>query len=198
MSRTKNIDAEQAIPAAMALFWKHGYHTLGTRQIEEETGITRFTLQTFYGGKFSLFLSTLDAYLDAFEMHAAPTMTDGNLDTIAAWFETRAEPAMFERIACYGCLMLNSTVEFLAENDEVNQRAERFYTMVRDGFRNALTAVKNENYLDADFNIDEMSEVLLGATIGVNIVIRSAASNAAGKNMGRSVASLVRGWEAHR
>lgn len=197
MSRAKKIDRAQAIPAAMALFWKHGYHTLGTRQIEDETGITRFTLQTSYGGKFSLFLSALDAYLDTFEAHAAPAMTDGSLEEIAAWFEARSAPVEFEDVASYGCLMLNSTVEFLAENDEVNQRADRFYAMVRGGFHAALTAVKEKNNVDSEFNVIEMAEVLLGAAIGLNIVIRSAASNSAGNNMARSVAALVRGWQRH-
>lgn len=194
MSRLKKIDPEAAVQAAMALFWKHGYNGLGTRQLEEETGITRFTLQTSYGGKKALFLSALDAYLIAFEIHVSPSMTDGSIEAIAAWFERRIEPVMMADITCYGCLLLNSTVEFAAQDEDVNQRAERFFNMLRGGFRKALSAAKHQGNLPAEFDVDAMAEVLLGGAVGLNIVIRSAASNSAGKSMGLSFATLVRSW----
>ena len=190
----KKIDPEAAVQAAMALFWQHGYNDLGTRQLEEETGITRFTLQTSYGGKKSLFLKALDTYLDAFEFLLCPNMTDGNLETIAIWFETRVNPVMLADVACYGCLLLNSTVEFAAEDQDVNLRAERFFNMVKGGFGNALNATKQKGNLSPDLEVDAMAEVLLSGAIGINIVIRSAASNAAGKNMATSIANMVRSW----
>ena len=194
MSRLKKIDPEAAVQAAMALFWKHGYNGLGTRQLEEETGITRFTLQTSYGGKKSLFLNSLDTYLDTFETHASPNMTDGSLETIAVWFETRVEPVMLADVACYGCLLLNSTVEFAAQDEDINLRAERFFNMVRGGFNKALSAAKQKGNLPSEFDVEAMAEVLLSGAIGLNIVIRSAASNSAGKSMANSVANMVRSW----
>lgn len=194
MSRSRKVEPEAAIQAAMALFWKHGYHDLGTRQIEEETGITRFTLQTTYGGKMPLFLKALDKYLDTFEIYSAPTMTDGSLDAIAAWFETRRDPVMLPEVTCYGCLLLNSTVEFAGEDEEVNQRAGRFYDMVRSGFQRALVEVKETGGIRADFDVDEMAEVLLSAAIGLNIVIRASGKNAAGEDMANAIAALVRSW----
>ncbi len=195
MSRLKKIDPKAAVQAAMAMFWKHGYNGLGTRQLEEETGITRFTLQTSYGGKKSLFLSALDTYLDAFEIHLCPNMADGNLEPIAAWFETRVEPVMLADVACYGCLLLNSTVEFASEDKDINLRAERFFEMVRGGFKRALSAAKQQGNLSTEFDAEAMAEVLLSGAIGLNIVIRSAASNSAGKNMANSIASMVRSWQ---
>ena len=195
MSRLKKIDPEAAVQAAMVLFWQYGYKGLGTRQLEEETGITRFTLQTSYGGKKSLFLKALDYYLDQFEAHISPNMTDGSLDSIASWFEIRAEPVMLANVTCYGCLLLNSTVEFAAEDEDVNLRAERFFNTMRSGFHAALNAAKDKGNLPPDFDISGMAEVLLSGAIGLNIVIRAAASNSAGKDMANSIASLVRSWE---
>jgi TetR/AcrR family transcriptional repressor of nem operon len=194
MSRLKKINPEEAVQAAMGLFWKHGYNNLGTRQLEEETGITRFSLQTSYGGKWSLFLSALDSYLDIFEMHGRPEMSDGSLDTIAEWFEARAQPVMMAEASCYGCFLLNSTVEFGSVDEEVNLRKERFFTMVREGFRKALNAVKQNGNVAADFDENAMAEILLSVAIGLNIVIRSAADNAAGGYMARSIAQMIRGW----
>lgn len=195
MPRAKKIDPEAAVQAAMALFWKHGYGGLGTRQLEEETGITRFTLQTSYGGKLPLFLSALDAYLDMFETHALPDATDGKLDSLAVWFENRAKPEMLADIACYGCLMLNSSVEFAAQNQQVSQRAARYFNMLHKGFYEVLTAVKKASGVASNFDANAMADVLMGATLGLNIVIRSAECNSAGTNMAESIATLVRSWQ---
>lgn len=195
MSRSKKVDTKTAIESAMALFWKQGYNNLGTRQIEEETGITRFTLQTSYGGKKPLFLMSLDAYLDTFELYAAPNMADGNLDTIADWFNDRAKPKMFAEVTCYGCLLLNSTVEFAAQDADVNLRADRFFKIVRSGFHAALSAVKQKGGVSSDFEVAEMAEVLLSAAIGLNIMIRSAGVNAAGKDMAQSIGKMIMNWQ---
>lgn len=194
LSREKKIAPENAIQAALNLFWLHGYNQLGTRQLEQETGITRFTLQTSYGGKMALFLTALDAYLDMFETHAAPNMTDGKLESLAEWFEMRPNPPIFAEISCQGCFLLNTAVEFSATDEQVNLRIERFYTMMRNGMHNALKAVKDQNNLSNELGIDVLVETLLGAAIGLNIVIRAAGDNAAGQTMADSLGKLIRSW----
>ncbi|MBL4757074.1 MAG: hypothetical protein JKY32_05380 [Rhizobiales bacterium] len=97
-------------------------------------------------------------------------------------------------VTCYGCLLLYSTVEFAAQDQDVNQRAERFFTMVRSGFHAALSAAKQKGTVPPDFDVPAMAETLFGAAIGLNIVIRSAAANSAGLNMALSIGKMVRGW----
>jgi len=194
MARARKIDPEMAVPAAMALFWQHGYGGLGTRQLEEETGITRFSLQTSYGGKMALFLKALDGYLVAFTAHGVPDMRDGELDTIAKWFDARTAPVMFPEVACFGCLMLNSIIEFSGNNADVNTRAERFYDMVRGGFCGALTAAQQKGNLPSDFDVTAHAEICLGVAISQNVIIRSAADNKAGARMAAGMGAVVRGW----
>lgn len=194
MSRAKKIAPENATQAALALFWKYGYNQLGTRQLEQETGITRFTLQTSYGGKMAFFLSALDTYLDMFEIHASPNMTDGKLETLATWFEMRPNPSIFADISNNGCFLLNTAVEFSATDDRVNQRIDRFYHIVRNGFSNALTEIKNQHKVKKDFDINAMAETLLSATIGLNIMIRAAGDNSAGQVTANAIGKLVTSW----
>lgn len=196
MARLKKVEPEIAVFSAMALFWKQGFHNTSTRQIEDETGITRFSLQTTYGGKMALFLKALDHYLDMFELQFSPKMTDGALEPIAAWFETLAAPEMNAELASFGCLLLNTTVEFSSEDQAVNERAARFYAMVGDGFLNALKAVKAAGNLPANFDCEAHAQTLLAAAIGLNITIRAAVDNEAGKVMAKSTADLVRSWGA--
>ena len=194
MARSRKVEPEAALQAAMTAFWQHGYCSLGTRQIEEETGITRFTLQTAYGGKMPLFLKTLDTYLDLFEDFTKLDPVQGNLEVLATWFEVRVDPTIMPEPSCYGCLMLNTIIEFSAQNDEINQRVERYFTMLRNGFRAVLQAAKNNGTLPVDFDVSGKVEVLIGIALSLNIIIRAANDNLAGQHMATSTARMIREW----
>ena len=180
--------------AAMAMFWKHGYCNLGTRQLEEETGITRFTLQTTYGGKMALYLDTLDAYLNQFEASDLIQNMGTDLDSIATFFETRSDPSKKPDISGYGCLVLNSIIEFASTNDAVNQRITRYLAMLRNGFRAGLAQSLGSDTAAAKQNVDQKAEALLGAVLGLNVIIRAALDTAAGQGMAKSIAAMVREW----
>lgn len=195
MARLRNTEPEVAVQAAQALFWEHGYAGLGTRQIEEETGLTRFTLQTSYGGKKQLFLQAVDAYLDNIESHFLPDASNGSLQELATWFETRADPAFMPGIGCHGCLMLNSVIEFHGEDSDINQRAERFFSMVRGRFRSLLEAAKSNGVLSSNLDTGAMAEILLGISLSMNVVIRAAGNNSAGQALATATANMIREWE---
>ncbi len=194
MSRSRKVEPAAAVNAAMELFWTHGFCELGTRQIEQETGITRFTLQTSYGGKMQLFLAALDAYLDIFEQSEMLHTASGGLEGVAVFFEIRGDAAAMPDIACQGCLMLNSMSEFAHREAEVNLRTERYLSLLRRGIQTGLERAKEDGDLSAEFDTKGMAEVLLGAALGLNAVIRASEGDAAGKTMATSIAAMVRGW----
>jgi TetR/AcrR family transcriptional regulator, transcriptional repressor for nem operon len=194
LSRSRKIEPEAAIQAAQSLFWKHGYCGLGTRQIEEETGLTRFTLQTSYGGKKSLFLQTLDSYLDHFETGFLPRVRSHDLEPLASWFEACANPALMREVGCYGCLMLNSTIEFQGQDADINLRTDRYFKSLRKSFRAALLNARKHGVLSKDVDVSANVEILLGLALGLNVVIRAAANNAAGRQLAASTANMIRKW----
>lgn len=180
--------------AAMELFWTHGFCDLGTRQIEQETGITRFTLQTSYGGKMQLFLTALDAYLDMFEGSELLQGASQGLEGIAVFFETRGDAEAMPEIACQGCFMLNSMTEFANRDAAINQRTVRYLNLLRQGLRTGLERAKGDGDIAANFDAEGMTEVLLGAALGLNAVIRASEDGDAGQMMATSTARMVRGW----
>ena len=104
---------------------------MGTRQLETETGITRFSLQTTVGGKEKLFLAALGQYLDISEQLIAPRMTDGSLDTIAHWFEARPRGEGLPAVSCNGCMMIAAMAEFQGDSAAGTAIANSTATMVR-------------------------------------------------------------------
>jgi len=108
MARHKKVSDQDALLAAINLFWQNGYHNVGTREIEAQTGITRFTLQTSYGGKKALFLKALDTYLDLTDRHLLAPLATADLKTLARWFDSPTIPQEFEGSVQSGCFMVNT------------------------------------------------------------------------------------------
>ena len=194
MSRSRKVEPEAAVNAAMALFWTHGFAGLGTRQIEEETGITRFTLQTTYGGKMKLYQTALDAYLDSFENSDLMNNVEGDLESIATFFEMRGNSNAMPNIASQGCFMLNSMIEFSSSDPEINLRADRYFRMLRQWFGSALERSRENGSLHLDLHIREMTEILLSTALGLNTIIRAKGNHGAGEKMAVSIARMVRTW----
>ena len=195
MPRLPKINAEQAVSAAQGLFWKYGYQGLGTRKLEDETGITRFSLQTNHGGKKTLFLKTLDAYCEYFETEFLPKTGDDPLENLAAWFEARANPELAPESGRYGCLMLNCAVEFQGQDEEVNLRTTRFTQVFQNSFRLILKSAIESQSLAKHFDVESNVRILHGLALSLNVVIRAAENNAAGIPLAKATAKMIRAWK---
>lgn len=196
MPRPSKSDPDQALIDATILFWKEGFHTVGTRQIETETGVTRFTLQTKYGGKKPYFLKTLDYYLDNFESILAPRMVDGKLDTLAQWFEHPSIPPQFAKTYGHGCLMVNSIIEFADADTDVNERANRFLSLLKGGFLAALQAIDAAGNVGDNFDPESKTELLLGCAIGMNVEMKIGSPLSNPMALAQATAGMIRGWAA--
>ena len=193
MARSRKSDPEHALQAAISMFWKSGYAAVGTRQIEDEAGITRFTLQTSYGGKMALFLMAVDRYLDMFETVAPPVEPD-TLDALADWFTFFLAPPVMPECMAYGCFLLNTLIEFGGASSEVNQRASRYYRLLGGRFELALEHLKRLGQLPGDFDVRQGAQLLQSSTIGMNVLIRAANSSEAGRPSIDACRSMIHGW----
>ncbi len=185
---------EQAVQAVMGLFWRDGYKGMSTRSIETDAGITRFTLQSTYGGKKALFLQALDQYQDVFEQFAAPPKDVVALDDLIAWFEDRVNPKMFAEQACFGCLMMNSMVEFGGRDADVNARTQRFFTFVRGRFLAALTSLDQRGVFADGFDAEAGADVLMTMVVGINVSVRAAGKNSAAAVPVAAAIGVLRSW----
>lgn len=60
--RPRGFDPEQALRAAMAVFWKHGYEGASMAQLTEATGLAKPSLYAAFGDKESLYGKVVASY----------------------------------------------------------------------------------------------------------------------------------------
>ena len=195
MARRRNVDHDTVVAAAVDLFWDRGYRGANTRAIEEKTGLTRFTLQTTYGGKERFFLDTLDAYLDNAEANHFPDPETFDLDALANWFEQIANEDRMPQINQSGCLAFNSISEFARGDVEINKRVERYMTGFEDRVYQILQKAVDGREAHKGVKPAEMARVLVDLLLGLHVVIKARSNNALPQVHAKSAADLIRSWK---
>ncbi|WP_458127800.1 TetR/AcrR family transcriptional regulator [Pseudomonas sp. Z2-11] len=64
MGRRREFDVNQALDAALAVFWRKGYEGASYTDLTQATGVERPALYSAFGNKETLFLRALERYYD--------------------------------------------------------------------------------------------------------------------------------------
>ncbi len=196
MARARKIAHQAALDAAQNLFWQNGYTGVSTRQIEEKTGLTRFTLQTSYGGKKALFLDTLDNYLENSFTNFLPCPSSDVLTALAGWFENFTAPEYLPAPTDQGCLILNTITEFERGDPEPDQRIESYFIALRCCFDATLKKGIELGEVDPKLDVAAKTELLVATALGINTMIRASTDPTTSRLMSASIAEMIREWRA--
>nr|WP_321249679.1 TetR/AcrR family transcriptional regulator C-terminal ligand-binding domain-containing protein [uncultured Ruegeria sp.] len=195
MARKRKTDHDSAVAGALDLFWRRGYHGASTRELEQETGLTRFTLQTTYGGKEKFFLKTLDTYLDNAEARHFPDPDTYSLDDLAGWFRGIASTERMPKIEDAGCLAFNSISSFDRSDPEVNARIERYLTALEGRFAAILSRAKDDGAIRSEADPDEAARVLIGLLLGLHTIMKARTSDQFPRSYAEAAVGLIEGWK---
>lgn len=172
MARKKGYDPDQAIEAAMLAFWQKGYGALGVRQIETETSINRFALQTEFGGKKGLFLAALERYLSLSDETSLKPLAAGGIEAIKEFFITLVEGHDNDP-RNLGCLMVNTVIENAdLQMEDVQKITTQHYDNMRNMFLAALQQARSDGKLDKDFDCEHAARYLLTFAMGTEVFVR--------------------------
>lgn len=169
MPRTKAFDEEEAVAAAMRLFWRNGYAATTPQQLVDELGIGRGSLYNAFGSKRGLFERALRHYyehetkrlievLEGLEPPKERLSAALSLVIVAAADDHR------------GCLVANTAVE-LAGDEEITALVRRIFDRQESAFR----AVVEEGCRAGVFTQDPAAAAaLLLATInGIRVLAKA-------------------------
>ncbi len=196
MARKRKTDHDSAVAGALDLFWRRGYHGASTRELEHETGLTRFTLQTTYGGKEKFFLKTLDTYLDNAEARHFPDPDTCSLEDLGNWFRSIASADRMPKIEDVGCLAFNSISSFDRTDPEVNARIERYLTSLEGRFATILSRARSQSELRTDVDPNEGAKLLIGLLLGLHTIMKARTSDQFPQSYADAAVGLIKGWKS--
>jgi len=169
VARTKTFDEEEAVAAAMRLFWRNGYAATTPQQLVDELGIGRGSLYNAFGSKRGLFERALRHYYDHETQRLIETLEglDPPKERLTAALSLVVAAAKEDH---RGCLVANTAVE-LAGDAEIAALVRRIFDRQESAFR----AVVEEGRRTGDFSQDPAAAAaLLLATInGIRVLAKA-------------------------
>jgi AcrR family transcriptional regulator len=110
MSRARKFDIDEAVDAALHVFWRKGYEGTSLTDLTEALGINRPSLYAAFGSKEQLFLRAVDRYITGPAAPAAEAMkADAARDVVAKIMRFYADAAGHPENP-RGCLMVQGAL----------------------------------------------------------------------------------------
>ena len=176
MARTKEFKPEEALEAAMELFWRRGYEATSMRDLLEGMGIGRGSFYDTFGDKRALFLAALDRFEESRTSWAIEVLEESP-SPLAGIEEVFGRT--IENLLGYeprrGCLLANSAVELAPHDPEVAARISGYVRRNEDAFEDALERARTKKEIPKKSDPRALAHFLVTNLHGLRVMARAGA-----------------------
>ena len=174
--RPREFDVDEALAAALQVFWTKGYEGTSLNDLTAAMGITRPSLYAAFGNKEALFRKALDLYEREKLAYVGEALAGGSSREVAELLLRGALDAQTGQCESRGCLRVISTMTCGAgaesvRADLVARRASSQHAMF-ERFERA----KAEGDLPADADVQGLASYLMAILQGMAVQADSGAS----------------------
>ena len=174
MARYRDFDADQALDAAVDLFWRRGYEATSMSDLVEHLGVCRASLYATFGSKHDLYLRALDRYVESRDPDIVEELAQPGpvLPAVRAIVERYAADAR-QTEQPRGCLIVNAAAELLPDDASTARRVESSWHTLEVAYTSALTRARAQGELPPRKDPRALARFLLVFTQGLRVLGRS-------------------------
>ena len=123
VGRPRQFDTEQVLESAMQAFWAKGYEATSLMDLVAATGLMKGSLYQAFGDKHSLFVQSLNRYLEEMRRQKNEALSQAStpLEGIKSVLHRMIDIADADSPCPKGCMALNSLVELAPHDPKVKQ-----------------------------------------------------------------------------
>ncbi|MBW7459254.1 TetR/AcrR family transcriptional regulator [Paenibacillus sepulcri] len=174
MTRPREFDEDQALDAALQLFWEKGYEAVSLSDLTSGMGIQRPSIYAAFGNKQGLFEAALRKYTRDHSSNARAKLqnTASVKEAFRSYFESIVEEG-YDDGPSRGCFCINTMVE-LAPHDrkmEILTREHQMYLAAL--FQETIEKGIRSGEFGNDMNAQVMAQTLVVSLIGLTVMMKS-------------------------
>jgi TetR/AcrR family transcriptional repressor of nem operon len=157
VGRPREFDEEQVLDAAMKAFWANGYESTSLADLVSVTGLHKGSLYQAFGDKHSLFIQTLNRYLQNVRHHKNQILeqADTPLGGIRAVLHGFIDMSEADSDCPQGCMAVKSLIEMGPHDAEV----QRIMDDHKDGMRTSLESRVSQAQANGELSKDKSPEL---------------------------------------
>lgn len=173
MGRTRGFDVDQALDAAVRVFWERGFDTTSMQDLCDAMDVRPGSLYAAFGGKRDLFAAALRRYAETVSAEAIARVTSASsgMRGVRDYFAHLVD-AMVDGDRRWGCLITNSLVERAALDPELAGLMTLHLANLRAAFAAALTRARADGELRPDTG-PQSADLLVAVVQGMNVLARN-------------------------
>ncbi|MGL4237849.1 TetR/AcrR family transcriptional regulator [Tabrizicola sp.] len=190
MARPRAYDPDDAVTAAMRVFWQKGYVATSMSDIYAATGLKPGNLYATFTDKESLFRRAFEAY--GAQFRATLPQDRRGLRAIGDWLDVQARLAS-EDPDRKGCLIVNTLAEREALSPETQALADTRLAEIKDFFAGALREARSDGELEAHVDLAATADFLTGSVLAIMALGRARAPEEMIWNMAATAKEALKG-----
>ena len=177
MPRTKEFGTEEALDAAVQLFWRKGYAATSLRDLLDGMGIGRGSFYDTFGDKHALFLASLDRFRELRTSWIDEVLENSGLGGIEEVFRRTVDGLVgFEPRR--GCLLANTAVELGPHDAQVAEKVSDYVRHTEAVFERALIRAQEAGEIPADRDPRAIACFLVNTLHGLRVLARAGTDRA--------------------
>lgn len=175
MGRARTFEEEEALTAAMGVFWRQGYRATSVKDLEAATGLKPGSLYHAFGSKRDLFVRVLDRYIEGvIRTRVARYLEDEDGEPLERLreFITSAYAYVSPAKPSQACLLVNTAVELGTEDPEVHAQVIRGFRLVERGMERQIGRAQQAGELPAALDVKQAARQLAVTFQGILVTSR--------------------------
>ncbi|MDB5405763.1 MAG: transcriptional regulator, TetR family [Rhodospirillales bacterium] len=191
MGRPREFDVDEALDAALDLFWRNGYEGTSLSDLTAAMGITRPSLYATFGNKEELFRKVLDRYEDVCMRFMRDALKEPTARAVVEKLLYGSADAQTDPPHPPGCLGMNGALACSMEAEPIRQELIGRRTAGEAALRRRLEQAKAEGDLPAASDPAALARYVMTLSQGMAI---QAASGAGREALHQVIATALTAW----
>jgi TetR/AcrR family transcriptional repressor of nem operon len=189
MARPKEFDTDEALDAALRVFWRKGYEATSIQDLVEATQVNRASLYESFGSKRKLFDKALARFASSENNVAQATASmEPGLPRIRAAFQQVCEQSIAD---VRGCMVVNAIVERGAEDRKLRNLGRNARTGMENFFAASLAEAERLGQIRAGRDIPALACYLTNALFGLRVTAKTLAEPEAIRSIVQTTLSVI-------
>jgi len=167
MGRHREFDVDQALDAALSVFWQKGYEGTSFEDLTQVTGVARPGLYSAFGNKEALFRQALDLYDAKYMGFMGQALDEPTSYKVVEQTRFSSHP---------GCLGMNGALACSDESEPIRQELIRRRAATQLALRRRLERAQQEGELLSSTDCATLAEYVMTVTQGMAVQAKAGAS----------------------
>ena len=176
IGRPRAFDREEALEAAMVLFWRKGFEGASLNDLTAAMGIQPASLYKAFGNKRTLFEKALARYLAGPVAFVHDALNEPTAHAVADRILRRTAEFLTEGRSQRGCMTIQAALAGGVEGEPIRRKLIALRVEVQDALRRRFERAKSEGDLPNDADAADLARLITALYQGMTVQAINGAS----------------------